>query len=59
MDIENLNQLTDPILPEHFVALAASCKFAGKTFEPGDTICYVGEEWECTAGAWQKTGKTC
>jgi hypothetical protein len=50
------NQLTEPITAEHLAALAATCKFLGKTFETGETINYGGSEWQCTAGAWQKVG---
>lgn len=59
LNITNPNLLTEPVLAEHFVALAATCKFLGKTFEEGEKICYRGDEWQCGDGSWHKTGETC
>ncbi len=57
--ISSPNQLTEPITEDHLASLSATCKFLGKTYEPGETICYDGSEWQCVAGAWEKTGTSC
>lgn len=53
------NKFPEAVSAGQLAALAATCKFVGKTFEQGETICYLGGEWVCSAGAWVKTGKSC
>jgi hypothetical protein len=58
-NFDDPNEVSDPITPGHLAALAPTCKFLGKVFYDGDTICYDGFEWQCTNGNWEKTGHSC
>ena len=58
-NVADPNKLQDAPGPEHLAALAPTCKFLGKEFDQGDTICYNNAEWICTNVGWQKTGNSC
>jgi hypothetical protein len=53
------NRFPRAVTAAHREALRSTCKFLGKTFEEGETICYQGGEWVCAAGSWAKTGRHC
>ena len=53
------NRFPEAVTASHRRALLSTCRFLGKTFEEGETICYQRGEWICTAGSWQKTGRIC
>ena len=40
-------------------ALGSSCRYFSQTFAEGETICFQGREWVCSAGAWVATGNAC
>lgn len=40
--------------------LDVTCRYLGKVFYEGDTICYRRDEWVCAApGEWRPTGRRC
>lgn len=40
-------------------AVATTCRFLGRIFYEGDTICYQGSEWRCSQGNWAGPGRKC
>jgi hypothetical protein len=59
LDFNTPNELPNAVTAEHEAALATACRFLGKVFYEGDTICYDSSEWVCSGGDWQKTGRSC
>lgn len=53
------NELTEAILPEHFLVLSMTCKFLGQHYSEGELICYDENEYICRAGHWNSTGSRC
>jgi hypothetical protein len=39
--------------------LNSTCRYLGRTFNEGDTICDQGREYRCAGGSWVETGNSC
>ena len=44
---------------ETIVQAPATCTLAGTAFSGGSMSCQGGLEYQCTDGAWQRTGRAC
>ena len=60
MTTKGPNKYPEPRTEAQRGALEVTCRYLGKVFYEGDTICYRGDEWECgSTGEWEETGKRC
>lgn len=53
------NKYPEPRTEAQLAALQSPCRYLGREFYEGDTICYRGDEWRCSAGNWIETGEKC
>ena len=58
-DPKGPNKYPEPRTQAQAQALVMSCRYLGRIFYEGDTICYRGGQWQCHQGGWSDTGQSC
>lgn len=53
------NKYPEPRTQAQAEVLATTCKYLGRIFYEGDTICYRGGQWQCSQGNWVDAGQRC
>jgi len=48
-----------PIVQERIVQAPALCSLGANNFSQGSMSCQGGEEYRCSSGAWERTGRYC
>lgn len=45
--------------PDERAANAVQCRFLGRIFYEGDTVCWNNRTWVCSEAGWQGPGEDC